>query len=78
MIEAFIFITAEPESIDKLGSELKKVKNVKCICAITGEYDLIAKVSVETFPELSNLIKKRLSTLPGVRRIETSIIMKTY
>ncbi len=78
MVEALIFITVEPNKIDKIGMDIKKLPNVKEVVAITGEFDIVARVEAKDFSELSKTLKEKILSLPGIVRSSTSIITEKY
>lgn len=78
MVEALIFITVEPNKIDKIGMDIKKLPNVKEVVAITGEFDIVARVEAKDFSELSKTLKEKILSLPGIIKSSTSIITEKY
>jgi len=78
VVEALIFITVEPNKIDKIGMDIKKLPNVKEVVAITGEFDIVARVEAKDFSELSKTLKEKILSLPGIIKSSTSIITEKY
>ncbi|MDT7891507.1 MAG: Lrp/AsnC ligand binding domain-containing protein [Thermoproteota archaeon] len=78
MVEAFIFIVAEPNKIDKVGTEVRKIENVKEAYAVTGEFDIVIKVEAKDFSELSKVVKDKLLNIAGVVKTTTSVVIERY
>lgn len=78
MVEALIFITVEPNKIDKIGMDIKRLPNVKEVVAITGEFDIVARIEAKDFSELSKTLKEKILSLPGIVKSSTSIITEKY
>lgn len=78
MVEAFIFIVAEPNKIDKVGTEVKKIESVREAYAVTGEFDIIVKVEAKDFSELSKIVKEKLLNITGVVKTTTSVVIERY
>ena len=78
MVEAFIFVVVEPNKIDKVGMEMKKISNVKNVFAVTGEYDIIAYIEAENFGELSRTVREEVLSIPGVVKTSTSVVIEKY
>lgn len=78
MVEALIFITVEPNKIDKIGMDIKRLPNVKEVVAITGEFDIVARIEAKDFSELSKTLKEKILSIPGIVKSSTSIITEKY
>jgi DNA-binding Lrp family transcriptional regulator len=78
VVEALIFITVEPNKIDKIGMDIKRLPNVKEVVAITGEFDIVARVEAKDFSELSKTLKEKILSIPGIVKSATSIITEKY
>ena len=66
MIVGFIFIKTIPKMEVKTFRELKKIKEIKELTPLFGEYDLIAKIEARDFYKLSRIVLTKIRTLPGV------------
>ena len=60
MRQAFVFITAEPDSSKGAIEDLKKVEGVVELYNSGGAYDIIAKVNGESLEHLRDIILNRL------------------
>ena len=71
MIVGFIFIKTAPKMEVRTYRELMKIKEIKELTPLFGEYDLLAKIEARDFYKLSNIVLKKIRTLPGVEDTET-------
>lgn len=78
MVEAFVFVVVEPNKIDKVGTEVKRIENVKETFAVTGEFDLILRIEAKDFSELSKTIKEKILSISGVVKTTTSVVIEKY
>jgi DNA-binding Lrp family transcriptional regulator len=78
MVEAYVFVVVEPNKIDKVGTEIKKIENAKSVKAVTGEFDLVVELDAKDFSELSKTIKEKILSVPGVIKTSTSVVIETY
>ncbi len=66
MIVGFIFIKTRPKMEVRTYRELMKVKEIKELTPLFGDYDLIAKIEARSFKILSRIVLNKIRTLPGV------------
>lgn len=78
MVEALVFITVEPDKIDKVGMDMKRLPNVKEVVAVTGEYDIVVRVEAKDFSQLSKMIREQIPSISGVIKTATSVIIEKY
>ena len=72
-VTVFICIEIEPvPNIKKIYDDLKLKKDVKEIYEITGEYDLITKVQLDSLQDLRSLVQY-IREKEGVKNVYTMI-----
>jgi len=64
---AFVFITAEPDSGKSAFEDLKKVEGVDEVYLSQGAYDFVVKVSGESLNLLREIVFKRIKNLSSIR-----------
>jgi DNA-binding Lrp family transcriptional regulator len=77
MLMAFVFIRVEADAISKVSSQIMKIEGVKEAYEVTGDIDVIAKVSAQNVDELSRIIFK-IREIDGVQGTDTRIILASY
>jgi DNA-binding Lrp family transcriptional regulator len=64
---AFVFITTESGSGHLALEDLKKIDAVKEVYLAHGAYDVVAKVSGESYDNLREIVHSRVKNLSSVR-----------
>ncbi len=74
-IAATIGLYTESPQIDKIVTELKKLKHLSYIAQMTGERAIELETFVESIDELHQLLLQ-IENIEGIKRIETSFIRR--
>jgi DNA-binding Lrp family transcriptional regulator len=77
MREAFVCISASPGSIEDVFEEVKACRGVREVFRVHGVYDIIARVSGETFEELNHIVNERIKRLGEVQTILSMLLIKS-
>ena len=64
--------------INKVIEELKKIDQIKKIMSLTGDYDLLAEIEVETSEELFDIFANQIALIEGIVQSNTHVIMKSW
>jgi len=64
---AFVFITTDSDSSHLALEDLRKIDEIKEVYLAHGAYDLIAKVSGESFENLREIVHKRIGNLSSIK-----------
>ncbi len=75
---ALIGVKCNTKDIDQVSRSLVNYNNVEDVFLTTGDYDIIIKVKFPDYSSLKNFIINELSTLDGVSKTETMLVIKTY
>ena len=78
MITAFLLIVCEPAGIAETGRRLSDVPGIAEVYSTTGDRDFIAVVRVPDLEALATLVTERVAALPGVRRTDTHLAIRSY
>ena len=73
---AFVFIKVEIDAGTRVASEIMKIGSVEELHELTGDIDLIAKVSARDIDELSRVIYQ-IREVKGVQGTDTRIVLVT-
>ncbi len=73
MVHGYILIKASLGRAVDVAAEVSKVNGVKGACAVTGEYDVIARFEVEDLTELADVVVKGIHRINGVNSTLTAI-----
>lgn len=78
MITALVLFKAERGKITKLANQLGAIEEVVEVLSITGEHDLMAKVQVRNYENLSDIVTEKMQNMEGVLATKTMMAFKTY
>ncbi len=78
MITALVLFKAEKGEIPGLATELGAIDEVVEVLSITGEYDLMAKIQVREYENLSDIVTEKMQHTEGVLTTRTMMAFKTY
>ena len=71
MAVGFVLIKVMPRKERSVYEKLLKLEEVEELHPLFGEYDLIAKISVKDFEELSEVVVKKIRSIDGVIETKT-------
>lgn len=78
MVNAFVLISAEPNRIAELATELAEVDGVAEVYSVAGDEDLVAIVRVKRHEELAEVVTKRINEHEGIVATRTLIAFQAY
>ncbi|TFG03313.1 MAG: Lrp/AsnC family transcriptional regulator [Promethearchaeota archaeon] len=78
IIKAVMFCKLGISVINKVIEELKKIEQIKKIMSLTGDYDLLAEIEVETSEELFDIFANQIDLINGIVQSNTHLIMKSW
>jgi len=61
--------------IDKIQADIQQMSEVLEFYRLTGEFDYVLKVVVRHRKDLERFIIDRLTSIPGVARVQTSVVL---
>ncbi|MBV8799591.1 MAG: Lrp/AsnC family transcriptional regulator [Alphaproteobacteria bacterium] len=73
-LRAIVMITADPKQADRVAAELKRMLEVRTLCAVSGAHDMVASVEAAT-PAKMDAALDRIGRAHGVARTVSSIIL---
>lgn len=77
MLKAFVFIRVEVDAISRVASQIMKIEGVEEAHEVTGDIDIIARVSANNIDDLSKIIFK-IREISGVQGTDTRIVLASY
>ena len=76
MVTAYVLLIVKPGEESKVSEKLNKLKEVKDVSVVYGEYDIVAKVEKPNMEELQNFLIKNIRAMDEVERTSTMISLK--
>jgi len=64
--------------IKKVIEELKAIPEIKKVMSLTGDYDLMAEIEVETSEQLFDIFSEKIDLIDGIVASNTHVIMKAW
>ena len=77
-IKAVMFCKLGISVINKVIEELKKIDQIKKIMSLTGDYDLLAEIEVDTSEELFDIFANQIDLIEGIVQSNTHVVMKSW
>ncbi len=71
--KAFILIETQVGKNREVTNALKGVKGISSVDPVTGPYDVIATIEVESLGEVGELINGKIHPIPGISRTVTCL-----
>ena len=65
----------QPEQVDGIRKAIKEMPEVLECYHVTGEFDYLLKVVIKNRKDLERFVIDRLTPVPGVARIHTSLVL---
>ena len=71
--KAFILIETQVSKNREVTAALKRIKGISSVDPVTGPYDVIATIEVESLSEIGELITGKIHPIPGISRTVTCL-----
>ncbi len=68
----------EAKYLDKKAQEISELDNVLSVSIVSGRYDVLIEVLLESNRGLVTFLTEKLSTIEGISKTETFVILKSY
>lgn len=76
MVKAYVLMVVRPGTETKVADTLNKMREVKDISVVYGEYDIVCKIMVASMDDLQKFIAKRIRGIKDVERTSTMVALK--
>ncbi len=77
METAFVLITCDVGTTDKVIKKLQMINEIKEVTPVWGAYDVIAKVTAPTKEELRDAIRKKIRTTDNIRTTNSLMVTES-
>ena len=78
MRAVFVMLKTEPGHLHEVARAIAELEIVSEMYSVVGEYDLLAKVYVENFDDLAEVVNDRIQKVKHVRETRTVITFNAY
>jgi DNA-binding Lrp family transcriptional regulator len=76
--ETSVNIFVDPTQKTRVVDAFSKLENIKEIYDVKGEFDIVSIVSASSLEEFSDVLRKKIMKIKGVKSTITSIVLKTH
>jgi DNA-binding Lrp family transcriptional regulator len=77
-VKSIIQLKVETKEADTIAEKIAELPEIEDLFLVTGDADLIAKVSFDNYNLLKKFIIERLSKIDGVRDTKTLMVVTTF
>lgn len=78
MVTALVLMRVERGEVGRVAREIGAVPDVVEVHSVAGPYDLVAKVQVQEYEHMAEVITEKLGAVEGVLDTETLMAFHTY
>ncbi|MFZ5905886.1 MAG: Lrp/AsnC family transcriptional regulator [Nitrospirota bacterium] len=78
MVTSIILMNVERSKINETAEQLAAIPGISEVYSVSGNYDLIALVRVQTNEALADLVTKNLVEIKSILATETMLAFKAY
>jgi Lrp/AsnC family transcriptional regulator for asnA, asnC and gidA len=69
---------SESKRLEHAATEISQLPEVRSVAIVTGRYDLLIEVLVDSNHGLIRFLSESLAKVPGIESTETFLLLKTY
>ena len=77
-VKAIIFCQVEHKAMTKVIEQFEKIPEIKKVFSLTGDYDLLAEIEVESTDELYESFANKIDLIDGINITNTHVVMKEF
>jgi DNA-binding Lrp family transcriptional regulator len=77
LAKAFVLIETAVGRNKEVANAMKKLKGVKSVDIVTGPYDIIAVLELESLNDVGDLVTGKIHPIAGISRTVTCLAIKT-
>jgi DNA-binding Lrp family transcriptional regulator len=74
----FLMIKVEPGTLSQVADRITELESFSEAYSISGAYDLLVKLYVENFDDLSHLVTEQIQKIPHVRETFTILTFHAF
>ncbi|MBN1436332.1 MAG: Lrp/AsnC family transcriptional regulator [Sedimentisphaerales bacterium] len=79
--QQLVFVTAnliEAKLLDVKAKEISQLENVLSVSAVSGQYDLLIEVLVDSNRGLVTFLTEQLASVEGIAKTESFVVLQSY
>lgn len=75
MVNAYCLISTEPGKASEIFEKVKELEGVNSVEAVTGSYDLVARIEVDSLELLTETVFSEIRSINGVTSTSTLTVV---
>lgn len=76
MITAVVLINTERDQVNTVGEKLAEIEGIVEVYSVSGRYDLVAVIRLETNEQLAELMTDKITGVHGITATESMIAFR--
>lgn len=76
-VKAYVLVTADTTRTKDVVVRLRKLKGVKEVSEVMGPYDIVVELVAEEFDQITDILRKDIRPIDGIRNTLTCVAMHT-
>lgn len=77
-VKGIIFCKVEHKWMKRVVDAFKAIPEIKRVFSLTGEYDVLAEIEVESTEDLYDSFAKKIDPIEGIINTNTHVVMKSF
>lgn len=77
-VRAVIFCKIKHKAMTSVLEYLKKIPEITKLFSLTGQYDVLAEIEVDTTEKLYESFAEKIDPIPGIIKTNTHVVMKSW
>ena len=78
MITTIVLVNAEPRLIPKAAAALAGIEGVTDVYSVSGEWDLVVIVKVKQYEDIAKIVTEQFPEVPGLVKTTTLTAFRAY
>ena len=78
MVTSIILINTERTKINEVAEQLVEIEGISEVYSVSGKYDLVVIVRVQTNDDLADLVTKKMLSIDSILESETMLAFKSF
>lgn len=78
MITSIVLLNVQRTRINEIAEQLASMDEISEVYSVTGNYDLVAIIRVQTNDDLALLVTDRMAGIEGIEKTDTMLAFKAF
>lgn len=78
MRAVFVMLKVEPGTLSQVADHITELESFSEAYSISGTYDMLVKLYVENFDDLSHLVNDQIQKIPHIRETFTLLTFRAF